>query len=233
LWNEDANHWFALTATANAVGGSVSWDSNTSTATASIYGVTVHFKHGNDGIEIRHGKMHVRADVFYNTIMAEAKHLVFIGTHPVGDAHNLVDHASIITMVYEGHEMLRLPFSEHFMATNSLYGEKIRYATIGAGPNHGMLIGAFNRIDDRDLEMKTGMRNIDVNAETLIHLFYRANHYNVHRRDIPYKMTGFGRGNYNSNSYARGVLRAVGIRDSNNLLLPGWGNPVPMHEFYR
>ena len=238
LWNEDPNSWFQLSDTVWAAGGSVSWNYRTSTATASIYGVNVDFKLGSDNVRInKYGRMEVRADLFYNTIMAKAKHLVFIGDHAASEIFGFSSsHASIIVFAYEGHDILGGKYGGYFDDTDdvshSIYGEKIRFATMGAGPVNDKLIANFNRDFDEKLSIKTKMTHIEVSNDSLNTVFNRAQYYMEHTTDIPYPFKGIviGSSGYNSNSFASGLLNIseIDVPYKTNV---GWGNSVPDHNF--
>jgi len=112
-----------------------------------------------------------------------------------------------------------------------------RYATIGAGPTlliWGNLKGDINRTKDVDLSIKVENVKVDIgkrNEDQVIGQLVAADkHY---KDDLTYDLhpTKNGSG-YNSNSYASGLLNAVGLEapklKSNT---PGYDKPVPSDNF--
>ena len=245
-WNEADNHWFALRHEVIDGGGTYSWNRFSSTATVSMYGVTVRFQNGTIGVETRtDGVMYVRADVFYSTIVEKAEEMIFLGEHTamVNIDINPFQHASIIMFVSPNHILYSLDDFE----SNERWGG-VRYATIGgeSGVFEHYIRGTVNRPSDRDLSNKNAMQWIHSdggrNLGKAQSLLDANNYFNTnHQRQLRYHISAVPEvyryptmrvvQRYNSNSYARGLLNAIGIFPRPLGNLPGWNYPIASRYF--
>jgi RHS repeat-associated protein len=118
-----------------------------------------------------------------------------------------------------------------------------RYATLGAGPEGGLLVSNPNR--ERDVTLDRNNYNHDlqlpanVTEEEMIYRLFSADaayHDNLDYDFYPNGFFGGGSDGYNSNSYTRGLLESVGFRGLprfNGSVVPGWSKPVPSINFTR
>jgi len=120
----------------------------------------------------------------------------------------------------------------------ALWGGKVQYATIGAGPSGlawGTLESGINRGSDVKFSNKVEMINLNlintITTATVNNLFEYQQYYQAHC--APYTTYYLfpsdynGSREYNSNSFTHGLLNAAGITaptPSHNV--PGWTNPL-------
>jgi len=236
-WNEADSHWFALRHEVEMAGGSVSWNANTYTATASIFGVNVDFTRGSDGVRIRNNRMYVRADTFYSTVVGAAEEMLFLGGHGALFRRNThAYHAMLVMFVspnssYHGTSIFRY---------NVRWGN-VHYATIGGYARNmglGRLRGGINRPADIDLNNKRLMHHIRSEVGILDMVFASYLHFVRYNNDrVPYAfLPSTLRYEFNSNSFVSGLLLSMdftipNIRHGANL--PGWERPVPIRYFRR
>lgn len=121
-----------------------------------------------------------------------------------------------------------------------------RYATLGAGPEHGKLVAGVNR--ERDVSKPCGNR-IRLNLpnqfanedEAIRELLRMIENYNVH--PLPYTLfpssaskefNALVGGEYNSNSFISGLGNAAGFKMPmhTGAKTPGYSNPVPTPYFW-
>ncbi|HSY52635.1 MAG TPA: RHS repeat-associated core domain-containing protein [Thermoanaerobaculia bacterium] len=116
------------------------------------------------------------------------------------------------------------------------------YATIGAGPEHdvgalfgnaGKLVGAVNRTRDANLSIKVETIKLDLGKrdenKVISDLFKAQTSY---KNDANYVLFPDNKAGYNSNSFASGLLLAVGlqpVQPQHNT--PGFAKPLPNSEF--
>jgi len=244
-WNESDDHIFALRREVETAGGSISWNAMTSTATVDIYGVTVSFNRYSDGVQIVDGRMQIRADAFYSTVVSAAEEMVFLGEHGafVPTSWNPFGHASVIIFIPPHHSLYNAPI---FSREGGTRWGNVRYATIG-GTSDGtapFLSGTTSSEKDRNLAIKTSMQLIHSGSGMALSLFAANTHFNAHNnRGFLYHVAG-GRARisivpghlisvqgYNSNSYARSLLNAVGLSPTPVGSLPGWNTRIGTSYF--
>ena len=81
-WNEADDHWFDLRYEVENAGGTFRGIPRSHAANISIWGVDLRFNDSMSGVEFRGGRMHVRADVFYSTLVnAAGGEMTFLGGH--------------------------------------------------------------------------------------------------------------------------------------------------------
>ena len=92
-----------------------------------------------------------------------------------------------------------------------------------------------NRPSDVDLTIKNAMLPFNSSTQTIHNLLSSAQNFqnNQARWNLPYAPVPTGlAGTYNSNSFAHGLLRAVGVSNIPNVTgAPGWGRPIASHYF--
>jgi hypothetical protein len=124
-------------------------------------------------------------------------------------------------------------------AVNNYY-EGVRYATLGAGPEplfspSAKLVSSTERFDDKIMSVKQQMINMEVyDIETISNLFgCELNYRGKSSQWVDYTLFPDPKTEeYNSNSFAHGLLAAAGITPIKpNLWLPGWCNPLPQSFF--
>ncbi len=229
-WNESNDHWFALRYEIEDAGGSVSWNGNTRTATASVYGVSVDFKIGNVGVELRNGVTYVRADTFYSGVVNSATEMGFLGTHSVALGNY---HTSTIMFVSKD--------SDYHGTTNfkdNVRWGDVQFATLGAGDGNGKLQSDINRTKDKNLDIKVSMQWLYSGIGTTKNLFTAESHYRTNYNNLNYDLfptpgrtKWYGKG-YNSNSFTAGLLNSVGFSPQTpSYKVPGWNKPLPASYF--
>jgi hypothetical protein len=162
---------------------------------------------------------------------------VYTGVHLVALGNY---HSSIIVFAAPGSQFY---CTEHFKG-NFYDGGPIQYATLGAGAEGGKLISGINRDKDLDLrpEFKVQMISMGVcDVRTINRLFAYEGYYRKYFLDVNYDLfpdsdrtTGlYGKG-YNSNSFAAGLLQAVGITPiTPSYTVPWFDKPLPASYFKR
>jgi RHS repeat-associated protein len=145
---------------------------------------------------------------------------------------------------YQYHVSLRIEPNDQqawsdarFANVNPATGRK--YATIGAGPEHGLgsligkaghLISGINRPRDVDLsikviEIKLNLKGRDEN--TVITTLFAANA--AYKNNAQYELFPFSSNAYNSNSFAAGLMMAAGLQlPTIRLSVPGYDKPLPL-----
>ena len=241
-WNEDNNHWFDLKAELKKVGGTIRYENTNPKGSwiVSVYGVTISFngwKDGVEGTESSASTPYLRADVFYSTVVAAAKEIIFLGQHGafVPEDYNPFSHASAIIFISLGHTL----YNDSRFNEETLWGI-VRYATIGGTSRWTVpfLNGSINEESDRKLEIKTSMQWLHTGVGKAQELFESFSYFKKHHcSKFLYHPTGapiripllplhipdpiIAQG-YNSNSYARGLLNSVGLNPKPKGILPGW-----------
>ncbi|MDM5182292.1 hypothetical protein PO883_34595, partial [Massilia sp. DJPM01] len=156
-------------------------------------------------------------------IIEYANHNVFGGNY-----HSKI----IITPIDQG----RYANDPRFKNVNE-YGD--HYATVGAGPDRGILVGGVNR--DKDVSKKGVNRTtLEVPCEygsendLIDTLFKLGDNYN--KNTLPYTLFPSS-GEYNSNSYISGIGQAANIvmpaPGNTGARTPGYQFPVPRANFGR
>lgn len=155
---------------------------------------------------------------------------IYLGVHDVAVWNY---HTSIIIFVNENSKYYN---STRFNEVDGQYG--VKYATIGAGPGWGLsgdpLKAGFNRENDQKLGIKNTLQNLNANDDWIIdRLFNNTNYYiNNNQSNTDYILFPGENGEYNSNSFAHGLLNSVGIDASKpDYNLPGWNYPVTEDNF--
>ncbi|MCP3997973.1 MAG: RHS repeat-associated core domain-containing protein, partial [bacterium] len=119
------------------------------------------------------------------------------------------------------------------------------FATLGAGPIDGLLVGEENRPSDRDLDTAKDFIRLDLggrNENEVIESLFAADSQYGDSLDYDLFPAQSGQGSallparaqdgYNSNSYARGLLESVGIVVPRpTVRVPGFQKPVPPEHF--
>lgn len=220
------------------LGGSVSWNGRTSTATINIWGRSASFTAGSSGVTFRNDRMYVDPSILAYRIMGGATEKAFIGQHSVARHGN---HAGIILMAREGSAFFNNPYFRP--ERNQLFGGGIQFATLGGGPqgfpNLGNLTADFNRDGDVGIVNRTwpdpnmvrmSITNSQMTDLFVNHMFFMR-HSNSSFTYSPLSLIG-----YNSNAYAYSLLRHSGITpptSSLNGLFPGWGQLICETAFRR
>ena len=111
-----------------------------------------------------------------------------------------------------------------------------QYATLGAGPEGGKLVGNPNREKDlyrynKKEEVKTDL-NGQNEKDVVKNLFEQDKNYKDNLKyDLFPKNNKKSKG-YNSNSYTKGMLNAAKIKSKDpKKKVPGWNKPVPPNNF--
>jgi hypothetical protein len=121
------------------------------------------------------------------------------------------------------------------------YYDGVRFATLGAGAASLLVMGKLksdiNRDNDIKIDNKRQMIDMGVyDIDAIDKLFeYENYYYGIAENDKPdYTLFPFPSfEQYNSNSFAHGLLKAVGIIPVwPNGSLPGWCNPLPQAFFF-
>ena len=236
-WNEADDHWFSLRQEVRDAGGTMSW--NGSTASVSIWGVAVNFALGN-GVEMRNGLVHVRADAFYSTVVNAATEMVFLGGHGAISRGNTHAYHAMVVMFVSSDSGFH--GTEHFR-DNVRWGN-VQYATIGGtswdgptgltpGPAH--LQSRVNFRADINLNTNRLMQHVHSGEGVVSRLLASHTYFYNNSRRVPYTFVPGNRHyHFNSNSFARGLLRSAGFvtfQIQFNQNLPGWQRPVPSRYF--
>ncbi len=163
--------------------------------------------------------------------------MVYLGVHEVAAGQY---HTSVIIMVSPESELYNNSIFE-----NSVNGNKIKYATIGAGPIEDNLTAIFggylasdkDRDKDKILSIKEDLIDLNItNPQTILNLFRSAEYfktnqakYNLDYEFMPIATTD----GYNSNSFTKGLLKAnnIQIPREPHHSVPGWNKPVPSSYF--
>ena len=244
-WNEDDDHMFELRREVEDAGGSVSWNAYTSTATVSIYGVTVSFRKNTDGVTISNGIMQVRADVFYCAVVSAATEMVFMGGHNAFGIPGMI-HTSVIIFVSPNSGYYN---TKEFQA-NVKWGN-VRYATIGGESSGGgrinmYITGDLNRPPDVNLGAKKFMQHLHTGIGMATEMFSAHYYYMTYNnKSLPYALFPspvqtwylpyYVVSGYNSNSYAHGLMQAAGLSPQlpSKISAPGWKYPISARYFGR
>jgi len=154
--------------------------------------------------------------------------LTFLGTHGAfwaGQGGFL--HASIIVMVGAGSE-----YWEDSRFIHEKYGGKVKVVTMGGDMNKdGKLVGLYDRESDLNFSIKREMQLLNVSSGQIGELFAATNSF---QENANINYWAFGPGVKNSNSFARGLLDAVGISyNKPKWSLPGWGYRIPKSIYGR
>ena len=150
--------------------------------------------------------------------------LSFLGVHNAFGIPG-VGHASILIFAGEGSE-----FWSHDNFSNTAWGGAARFVTIGGEsvPGDGMLRGRLDRDSDANLGNKREMQLLSVSPSQVHQMFTATAHFN-NNASLRYNLF-----NMNSNSFARGLLDAVGISYTTpRSNLPAWNTRIPAHHFGR
>jgi RHS repeat-associated protein len=125
-------------------------------------------------------------------------------------------------------------------ATNTRWGEKVRYLTLGAqevnGNSTGIIIAINNRGDDANFSKKGAHINLNVSKLQADSLISRDSYFitNCNNR-FNYNFNPNGTDNWNSNSYAWSLSRHSGVNppnaQPNGWWFPGWDKPMPNWMF--
>ena len=163
--------------------------------------------------------------------------MVYLGVHEVAAGQY---HTSVIIMVSPESELYNNSIFE-----NSVNGNRIKYATIGAGPIEDNLTAIFggylasdtDRDKDKILSIKEDLIDLNItNPQTILNLFRSAEYfktnqakYNLDYEFMPIATTD----GYNSNSFTKGLLKAnkIQIPREPHHSVPGWNKPVPSSYF--
>lgn len=132
-WNEADDHWFDLYYEVAKAGGSMTGSGRR--AAVSIWGVSVSFISGSSGVEMRDGRMHVRADTFYSAIVGEAQEIMFLGGHPAMDRAPAA-HMNISMFMSSGrYNHLTRSGAPRYLAyfSDNIRWGSVRYAHISGG----------------------------------------------------------------------------------------------------
>ena len=206
-WNEADDHWFALRHEVENAGGSVSWNARTYTATASIFGVSVSFARGSDGVRITNNRMYVRADTFYSTVVNAAREMVFLGAHGGVARHNPVPHLHISMFISENSRY----WSDSAFADNTRWGN-VRFATISGGASRSIhvisVINSMNYLDRAGLRF---VNHLYTGTGMITQLFEAHNHFmDNHSRSFNYALLPARRAPaFNSTSMVISLLNAI------------------------
>lgn len=152
--------------------------------------------------------------------------MVFEGVHQVALGQY---HTSVVIMVDSSSEFWN---DESF--SNSAYGGKIKFATLGAGSVDGNLVSGVNRKpNDINLSIKKEMINLNISdSATIKNLFALEKYYRENNTNVPYVLLPVKSTSHNSNSFAHGLLNAAGISSTKpSHSVPGWNQPVPNWRF--
>jgi len=215
-WNEADDHWFALRYEVEKAGGSVWWVGEINTAFASIFGVTVGFQQGTPGVVNRNDRIHVRADVFYSSVVNAAREITFLGGH---SAFNVFPayHLHISMFVSPNSAFYNNPY----FRMNNRWGN-VRYAFLsGAGEfgyslYHFGFIHAVSRVNSNHYLSRDGLRFINhlhTGTGVIRDLFAAHEHFAAnYSRRFPWNPIPIpGIGGANSTSITIGLLNAVGL----------------------
>ncbi|MCL2354733.1 MAG: hypothetical protein FWC68_02415, partial [Oscillospiraceae bacterium] len=130
-------------------------------------------------------------------------------------------HASVVVHGYRGN-----PDFPQVAGTN--------FFTLGAANRGGRLTAGPNRSTDANVSRYTVMLSLGRwDAEAIERMLTAFDNYG---NNAIYSAFPRWPGNYNSNSFVRGLLEASGFRVNdmvtvNGVLAPGWNRPVPRHYF--
>ncbi|MCL2049737.1 MAG: hypothetical protein FWG87_13540 [Defluviitaleaceae bacterium] len=233
-WNEDNDSWFKLVDSVINSGGQI-LSNTTSSITATVYGVTHTFTDGDNGVVLIPGiGLAVRAGAFYNIIIAQAKEIIFLGAHRAFDEYNPFEtnpplHTMAIMFLTEHTDTYinnRTAFDMNFPRWGN-----IRYATIGgtSDGNVPFLWGTYKSDTDHNLSTKRFMRHIHTGVGKISELFAAFHYFDEHNTKKIVYLVAID----NSNSYARGILEAVGLSPTlpSGVIVPGWEKPVAPSYF--
>ena len=244
----ESNDVYLLRDQVEAAGGSIVWCSTTYTARTTVFGVTVDFTQGNDGVWIdANGRMQVDSNVFYSTILAEAGEMAFVGSHEVhfGGRNTGARHAGIVIFASPDS-----PFYNYdIFANNYIFGNN-RFATLGAGPMtedlrevvSGTLVASPNHSRDvgivRDTMQGTNMVMLNATATQMGNLIEMDAYFRSYTSVLNYSARPIRSGSFNSNSYIYSLLVHAGITPPHmpttwggNQGYVGWGRLIPHHFF--
>ena len=247
--SSNSGTWFNLRSEVESLPSSrVSWNQNSRTATVNIGGATANFRIGSEGVRKVNGRVQVRSDIFASTFMPESGEKAFLGSHFV--VHEFIaHHAGIIIMV----DSRSVYFNNPYFRYNTLFGDAIRFATLGAGPGakemgsrSGYLHAQINRgVGDtggdygivRGTSSDPQMRRLRTEPGDISRLlnrnrYFMDNHNNTFNYpsaplvNIPGGIS-LSPNSFNSNSFAVGLLGAAEL-STQRLLgnFPGWGSPI-------
>jgi RHS repeat-associated protein len=159
---------------------------------------------------------------------------VYTGVHSVALGNY---HSSVIIFADLGSKY----YDTDNFKVNLYDGGNVQYSTLGAGSVDGKLISGINQTKDLDLEIKVQMMSMGIyDVTTANKLFDSERHYYDTFTDVNYdlfpvanKTSGFGYGKgYNSNSFASGLLGAVGITPvTPSYTVPRFDKPLPTSYF--
>ena len=237
---------------AESIGASVDWTGNSTKNGIAYSNATVTYNGQSINISgaLTNGRLMIDDSVLNNYfgwnnpwISTGETQAVHLGTHLVGGTYGTSSHASVIIFAGHDSELLTM-YPAQFK--NSHMG--MMYTTIGAGQsnpegNPNWLFAEFNRGNDKDMWIKNSMVFTGVNdIFSINNLFDRANYYMDNSNSvIPYSTFPVRPTQYNSNSFANGLLRSAGITIDHpgkqiywnrwSVNTPGWGNPVPLYRF--
>jgi hypothetical protein len=175
--------------------------------------------------------------------------MVFLGEHDAFFAGNpFGGHASIIMFIVPWHSLNNSElFNRGTNSEESTVWGNIRYATIGGSSADSLpftyLHGIVNSKKDVELDRKTSMKLIHYDIGMVNKLIQSNDYFNVyHRYELLYDiiggvifefpLLGIHVQGYNSNSYARSILRANGLNPRPHGNLPGWYTTIDESYFW-
>ncbi|MCR4686652.1 MAG: VWA domain-containing protein [Lachnospiraceae bacterium] len=158
--------------------------------------------------------------------------MIFKGVHSVLGTGNY--HTSVLVFANSNSEYYNNDLFCNYCDEYSEYWQGVRYITMGAGPNDGLLgdpvANGYNRERDVILDSKVQFIDLTVNIsvnEQIDELLSCHKYYADNTPDIAYSWIT-SENKRNSNSYAVGLLKAAGIDDLGypNYNVPGYEYPI-------
>ena len=232
-WNEDDDYWFTdFRGDVEKAGGSIKFYDNglNNGWHVSIYGVSVTFWGWNDGIKgtaTKNSSPKIRADIFYSTIVNEAKEMLFLTGHKAfgGWAAGAL-HMTLFMFVGEDSD-----YWNHNDFTHEKWG--IRYAAVGGTQVEGTsyLGGRINYKTDTSFDTKVYPMQHLHSGEGMVEKIYTSmdNFSSLSGAKYRYNPLGWS----NSSTYMRGLLNSVDITPTlaKDYWIPGWGTLLPVSDF--
>ena len=218
-WNEHPNHWFDLSIEVHNAGGTFRWICpSANIAEVLIFGVTVTFGLGQEGVRLRcsfpnanpqSAGIMVRADTFYSTVVNAATEMIFLGGH----------HAFGGLPAYHLHVSMFVSPNSYFFTHPDFIETgwgNVRLATISGTGEFGIsrnILHAVSAINSSHYITRDNLlfKNHLHTGEGMVQQLFNAHEHfgRFHNRRFMYTPAGLlGR---NSTSVTIGLLNAVGL----------------------
>jgi len=234
-WNEDDDHWFDLMYEVNKAGGTFDGIPRSMAAIISIWGVNLRFDGSMAGVEFRNGRMHVRADLFYSSVVAAATEILFLGAHGGVFQQNPVPHMHISMFISENSHY----WNSNAFSNNTRWGN-VRYASLSGGASISAhvisVVNSMNYLDRPGLRFSNHLHTGVGMATQLfeVHNYFMTNHNQGFRYAL---LPGRNAPAYNSTSMVISLLNAVGLHhgmtSSQQRFAIGMGSVIHPRNFGR